>query len=166
MCKARMAADFRVMSDSPIICPIAYSRSASNKYGSCFMRVRSLASSHGSGGKIRPSSTQPRLSPRSHVPYVVEVSMMPSVLPMAAHNNVHTSTCQHLAPVIDRGLIGDLSVHHQRIHIAMPRMAERSRKRADDLKAKTLPQAHCVLVGADNEIELHGPIPLLSRALE
>lgn len=49
-----------------------------------------------------------------------------------------------------------LTVHHERINGAENRMHKRAGQPADDFELQTLPEPHRALVGADDEIKLHG----------
>lgn len=49
-------------------------------------------------------------------------------------------------------------IHHQRIDIAMLWMPECPRQAADEPEAQRLPQVHRARVGADDKVELHGPV--------
>ena len=55
--------------------------------------------------------------------------------------------------------------HDQCVNIAF-RQAKRAWKASHDLEPHPLPQADCAFVGADDEVELHGPIPTSSSVGE
>ena len=54
----------------------------------------------------------------------------------------------------------------QRIHVAARWMSEREREASNNLKAERLPKVYCSLVGAHDEIELHGSVTPRSRVIQ
>lgn len=60
----------------------------------------------------------------------------------------------------------EIAKHHESVHVAQGRVQERTWKATDGFEAELVPEMHCALVGADDEVELHGAKPERSGVLK